>query len=98
MFSYDKMVETAAQKLSEYDLTELLSNCYDVDCREPWDIQQQIIAKYPELEDALDWLSNDEFMECLQSKYNVRFEEVISYRMYYTRNKVQFDKEKTDDH
>ena len=85
MFEYDKASQRAAEKLDRYDLTETLSWCYDANWRDPWDIKQKIITEYPELDDTLDDLSTDEFMMCLEAKYDVKFEEVVSYRMWYVR-------------
>lgn len=82
MFDYDPASKRAADKLDEYDLSELLLQCYDVGWVDPWDIRERaILVEYPELADILDELSTDEFMEYLTKRYNVRFEEVISYRM-----------------
>ncbi|MGN0246512.1 MAG: hypothetical protein ACI4DK_11200 [Lachnospiraceae bacterium] len=83
MFEYDEASQKAAEKLDNYDLTNILSWCYDASWRDPWDIKQKIQIEYPELDDILDDLSSDEFMEYLSKKYNVRFEEIISYRMWY---------------
>ena len=72
------------QALDRYDFTGILYECYDKDLREPWDILNEgILSHYPELEDTTDNLSTDEFMEYLCEKYHVRFEEVISYRMWH---------------
>lgn len=84
MFEYDDAARLAAEALDRYDLTEILSECYDKGIREPWDILNKgILSRYPELEDTIDNLSTDEFMEYLCEKYHVRFEEIISYRMWY---------------
>ena len=84
MFEYDDASSRAADTLDKYDLTDILSGCYDIGWRDPWDILHKgILARHPELEDAADNLSMDEFMEYLCNKYHVRFEEVISYRMWY---------------
>ena len=86
MFEYDKFSKAAAEELDKYDFTEILSECYDNDLRSPWDIRYRIADKHSELDvddGALDNLSNDEFMEYLSKRYNVRFEEVITYRMWY---------------
>jgi hypothetical protein len=83
MFDYDLASEKAAETLDAYDLSELLLQCYDVGWVDPWDIRERaILVKHPELADVLDELSTDEFMEYLTKRYNVRFEEVISYRMW----------------
>lgn len=83
MFDYDLASEKAAETLDACDLSELLLQCYDVGWVDPWDIRERaILVKHPELADVLDELSTDEFMEYLTKRYNVRFEEVISYRMW----------------
>lgn len=83
MFDYDEYSKAAAEKLDEYDFTEILSLCYDNSLRDPWDIRCKIEDEYNELEDTLDDLSTDEFIEYLSNRYNVYFEEVITYRMWY---------------
>lgn len=86
MFEYDTASKKASETLDEYDFADILSECYDIGMRDPWDILHRgILARYPELEDAADNLSVDEFMEYLSNKYHVRFEEVISYQMWYNR-------------
>ena len=55
MFDYDPASKRAADKLDEYDLSELLLQCYDVGWVDPWDIRERaILVKYPELADVLD--------------------------------------------
>ena len=86
MFEYDKFSKAAAEELDKYDFTEILSECYDNDLRSPWDIMERIVDEYAELgfiDGALDNLSNDEFMEYLTERYPIKFEEVITYRMWY---------------
>lgn len=84
MFEYDIESRIAAEELDKYDLKEILSDCYDKGITEPWDIENiGILNKHPELEDTLDNLSLDEFMEYLSRKYDVVFDEVITYRMRY---------------
>jgi len=86
MFEYDKFSKAAAEELDKYDFTEILSDCYDSGLRDSWDIRCRIADKHSELDvddGALDNLSNDEFMEYLSKRYNVRFEEVVTYRMWY---------------
>ena len=86
MFEYDKYAKAAADKLDEYDFTEILSWCYDNGLRDPWDIRCKIEDEHYELsvdDGALDNLSIDEFMDYLSEKYSVRFEEVTTYRMWY---------------
>lgn len=88
MFEYDKYAEAAAKKLDEYDFSEILSSCYDNDLRNPWDIENAISEEYEELgsdDGALGNLSCDEFMEYLSKRYNVMFEEITTYRMWYKR-------------
>ena len=84
MFEYDDDARRASETLDKYDFTDILSECYDIGMRDPWDILYKgILVRYPELEDTTDNLSTDEFMEYLCKKYHVRFEEIISYRMWY---------------
>lgn len=89
MFEYDKDSQKAAEELDKYDLTQVLSDCYDNGTVEAWDIQHEgILVKYPELEDAMDNLTLDEFIEYIQKRYNVVFDEVITYRMRYIQKQI----------
>ena len=86
MFEYDEDAKAAAEKLDEYNFIELLRSCYINNLRDPWDIRDKIMDEYTELglvDSALDYLSNDEFMEYLSERYPIRFEEIIGYRMQY---------------
>lgn len=86
MFEYDKYAKAAAEELDKYDFTEILSSCYDEGLRDFWDILDKIIEKHEELDvndGALDNLSSDEIMDYLSTRYNVRFDEIITYRMRY---------------
>lgn len=88
MFEYDECSKAAAEELDKYDFTELLSSCYDKEKNGLWDIIDKIIEEHKELDvddGALDNLSSDEIMEYLSEKYNVRFEAITTYRMYYCR-------------
>ena len=83
---YTKEIKAAKEQLDKYDFTELLSDCYDSDLREIWDIIDKIIEAYPELDaldGAFDYLDDYDFMDYLSERYNVRFEEVVTHRMWY---------------
>ena len=83
---YTKEIKAAKEQLDKYDFTELLNYCYDNDLREIWDIIDKVIVTYPELDaldGAFDYLDHHEFMDYLNEKYNIRFEEVVKYRMWY---------------
>ena len=86
MFEYDKYAKAAAEELDKYDFTEILSWCYDNHLCEFGDIVDKIIEEHKELDvndGALDNLSGDEIREYLSERYNVRFDEIITYRMRY---------------
>lgn len=88
MFEYDECSKAAAKELDKYDFTEILSSCYDNEKNGLWDVIDAIIEKHNELDvddGALDNLSSDEIMEYLSKRYNVRFESIITYRMYYCK-------------
>ncbi len=85
MFEYDKDAERAAKILDGYDFTENLSLCYDTEKRDPDSIRTNIIVNHRDLEIVLDDLTESEFMDYLCERYNVEFEEVIRYRMWYRR-------------
>ena len=86
MFEYDIYAQHAAEELDKYDFTDLLRYCYDNGYVNPWDIADVMISEYNErgVEDgAIESLSLDEFIEYLSERYNIGFEEVITYRMWY---------------
>ena len=88
MFEYDECSKAVAKELDKYDFTETLSLCYDDKENSLWEIVDRIIETFPELnvdDGAIDNLSSDEIMEYLSEKYNVRFEAITTYRMYYCR-------------
>ena len=83
---YDKIVQLAMKKLDEYDFTELLSECYDVNKCNIYEIIDDIINNYLELagdDSPLDELSTYEIMDYLSKRYNVKFIEQTHYYMRY---------------
>lgn len=85
MFEYDIHAKHAAEELDKYNFTEILHYCYHNGLRNPWDIADVMISEYEELgveDGAIESLSIDEFTEYLSERYNVWFEEVITYRMW----------------
>ena len=83
---YTKEIKAAKEQLDKYNFTELLSDCYDNDLCEIYDIIDKIIKAYPELDapnGAFDYLDDYDFMDYLNERYNVRFEEVVTHRMWY---------------
>lgn len=87
MFEYDKESMNAAKALDRYDLLGVLSSCYTSGRRDPSDIQEEITRRFVELKTIIEDLTLDEFMEYLSNRYNIWFEEVISYRLSYVQNK-----------
>lgn len=85
MFEYDYDAMKAAEKLDQYNFKDILSDCYDNDMRNPERIRNIIEFRYKELIYDLDNLTNDEFIEYLEARYPVRFEEVVTYRMWYRK-------------
>lgn len=83
MFDYDENAKAAVDKLDKYDLKERLIACYDLRLLDPFMIRERIALKYPELEDVISDLTEDEFMEYLCKRYHVRFDEVVHYRLWY---------------
>ena len=89
MFEYDKYAKAAVEKLDEYDFTHILSDCYDNGLRSLYDIRDKIAESHKELDadnGALENLSTDEFMEYICARYPVKFEEEITYKMWYRRS------------
>jgi len=85
MFEYDEDAKMASEELDKYNFKYILGLCYDSDIRDPYDIKDYIISSLPELEEILEYLTEDEWMEYLTERYPIRFEEIIKYRMYYRR-------------
>lgn len=83
MFEYDELVMAAANELDKHDLSGTLKWCYDGGWRDPDDIRDGISQHHNGLAEAVDELSDDELMMYLSAKYNVRFEETITYSMRY---------------
>ena len=81
MFEYDIDAFLAANKLDEYDFTDVLRYCCYNHLNDSLDIRDKIIEEHEELEEYLDDLSNSDFMEYLEERYNVRFEIFITYKM-----------------
>ena len=85
MFDYDKETQSAAKVIDKYDLSGYLESCYLYGPRDPWDIREHIASNSIPFEmdlfDALHILSTDEFIEYLEKRYDVQFEEIISYQM-----------------
>ncbi len=83
MFEYDIDSMLAAQKLDEYDLSSALNQC----ARNRWchlqDIREWIGTNvYPELNEVLGELSDNELICYLEERYDVSFEEVFYYWMH----------------
>ena len=83
---YDTYVRPHVNKLNKYDFTEILSDCYDKGKNDFEDIKDEILERYKELDDEdspFYYLSNDEIMSYLSDRYNVKFDEIVMYRMRY---------------
>lgn len=89
MFEYDVNAKAAAEELDKHDLTNTLILCWKIGAEDPYAIKQEIqneaVPNSIALFDAVEELSPDELMEYLTQKYDVRFEEVVSYRMLRPR-------------
>lgn len=83
MFEYDELTIKATIILDKYNFKEDIEHCKQVDILDPYDIREFLETKYPgEISDALDNLSIYDFMDYLKTRYNVRWYELINYRMY----------------
>ena len=83
---YDKIVQLAMEKLDEYDFTDLLSECYDDNRRDIYEITDSMLYEYPELgedKSPLYDLSIYEIMDYLSKRYNVEFISQTHYYMMY---------------
>ena len=85
MFDYDEDSKRAAEKLDGYDFTEILRSCFDSWLRDPYEIRNCISEHHPELDDALSDLTESEWIEYLEKRYPVSFEEIVRYRMWYRK-------------
>lgn len=70
-------------KLDNYDFAELIdkSKGYQIE----W-FKMKVESQYPELENILENMSNDELVLYLESKYNLKFDAVIIYYITNTKN------------
>ena len=83
MFEYDELASKAAAILDKCDFNEDIEYCKEINILDPYDIRDFLETKYPgEISDALDNLSIYDFMDYLKTRYNVRWYELINYRMY----------------
>ena len=83
LFTYSIETSHIATVLDTYDFDKWLDLCIYFGEKDPYGIYAGLNAIFEgeELGDAIDELCVDEFMEYLSSRYNVRFDEEIRYRM-----------------
>lgn len=82
MFEYDELASRAAEVLDKYNFEEDIIQCRKAKWLDPYNIREHISFEHKgEVEEALDDLSLDEVMEYLTTRYGIRWEEIISYRM-----------------
>jgi len=82
MFEYDELASNAVKVLDKYNFKEEIAHCRDARWLSPDDIREHIgFENEGEVEEALEDLSLDEFMEYLTARYKIRWQEIISYRM-----------------
>ena len=82
MFDYDEAASNAVKILDKYNFEEEILQCRQAKWLSPYDIREHIgFNNEGEVENVLEDLSLDEFMEYLTARYGVRWDEVISYRM-----------------
>ena len=89
MFDYDEYASDAVKVLDKYDLRERIDWIIRCGCRDAYDIREILVEDYrnncigyEEVEEALENLSLDEFMEYLSVRYGIRWREDITYTAY----------------
>ena len=82
MFEYDELASNAVKILDKYNFEEKILQCRKARWLSPDDIREHIgFENEGEVENALEDLSLDEFMDYLTARYSIKWEEIISYRM-----------------
>ena len=82
MFNYDQDAYKAAEKLNEYDLSDVLNFCAESgEKTEIFDVIDRIELIYPNLWRELHTLSSYEFMEYLHIMYDASFIEETHYHL-----------------
>jgi hypothetical protein len=81
MFEYSKEAMRAVKEIDKYDLKPAIHWCFKNHKRIYYEVQDKIILEYPSLEQAIEDLTIDEFMEYLRQRYNIIFDEVSTYIM-----------------
>ena len=81
MFEYDEYACAIAKKLDEYDFYKDLKYCYGIKWTGIWDIVSQICLCHNEVEAFIYELDAEELVEYFTTRYNVKFVEVVNYRM-----------------
>lgn len=82
MFEYDEDSCNAALVLDRYNLESSLEYCRKHGYLSLYEIEEVLKEQHGyKVESALEHFSEDEFMEYLRNRYNVRFSEIITYKM-----------------
>lgn len=81
MFEYDAESCKAVELLDRLDLTEILTRCIDNRIIDLWDIRDELMKDSVEIEKAVEDLTFDELMEYLSKRYNLHFNEEITYHV-----------------
>lgn len=85
MFEYNELSRDAAKMLNNYDFGHLIDYCRECNIKNVYAIKE-FFEKINSFDDdiltALQNLSIDEFREYLQTRYNVKWTEIISYEMH----------------
>lgn len=82
MFEYDELAAGAVKVLDKYDFRDTMDILKASGKRDPYDIMDDMSTYYQgEIEEALNLLSLDEFMEYTRIRYGARWEENITYRL-----------------
>lgn len=82
MFEYDELAAWAVTVLDRHDFKDTMDILKAAGKRDPYDIMDALSKYYKgEIEEALNVLSLDEFMEYTTVRYRSRWEEDITYRL-----------------
>ena len=83
MFEYDELASKAASLLDLCDFRDEVESCRSLRILDAYDVREYISSRFLwDVREALDNLSLDEFMEYMNSRYSVRWQEVSHYEMY----------------
>lgn len=87
MFNYDVYAKKAVEVLDTYDFTEDIAYCLKNDIRDSYEVRIYLEQQHgEEVKDAFGFFDHGEFRIYMTMRYNVLWDERISYHMWKPQN------------